>query len=221
VNHKRRALVMLAGSLAVGLVIAPAATPAPATAPTAPWQSLFDGASIAVWKASDEPGTFSVANGEIVIHGPRSHLFYAGPVAKHDFRNFEFKAEVLTKPHANSGVYFHTQFQEHGWPAKGYEVQINNSHSDPSRTAGLYGIQDYMQVPANDNEWFALYIRVEGKHIVTKVNGKVIADYVEPENAPRTAEFKDRLVSHGTFALQGHDPGSETRFRNIFVRLLP
>jgi len=28
-----------------------------------------------------------------------------------------------------------------GWPAWGYEVQVNNSHSVPSRTASLLGIQ--------------------------------------------------------------------------------
>ena len=30
-----------------------------------------------------------------------------------------------------------------------------------------------------------------------------------------------RLIDHGTFALQGHDPGSETHFKNILVKPLP
>src|SRR4051812_44019068 len=50
------------------------------------WISLFDGKSLDNWKASDKPGTFSVADGQIVVHGDRSHLFYDGP--KHDFTNF-------------------------------------------------------------------------------------------------------------------------------------
>ena len=45
--------------------------------------------------------------------------------ANHNFKNLEFKADVMRRP-ANSGIYFHTEYQEGGWPAKGYEVQVNN-----------------------------------------------------------------------------------------------
>src|ERR1043166_542102 len=71
------------------------------------WFSLFDGKSLDGWKANENTGTFSVVDGDIVAHGPRSHLFYVGPVSNHDFKNFEFKAEVMTKPSSNSGIYFH------------------------------------------------------------------------------------------------------------------
>ena len=185
------------------------------------WTPLFDGKSLDGWKPNENAQTFSVKDGEIVVKGDRGHLFYVGSVGNHDFKNFEFKADVMTKPNANSGVYFHTQFQDSGWPAKGYEVQVNNSHSDPKRTAGLYGIKDNYTAPAKDNEWFTLSIKVEGKHIVTKVNDKVISDYTEEENAQRAGQFKERLVGHGTFALQGHDPGSEVHYKNIAVKILP
>ena len=87
-------------------------------------------------------GTFSVKDGMIIVHGNRSHLFYAGPVEDHNFKNFEFKADIMTEPGSNSGVYFHTEYQATGWPDKGYEVQVNNSHTDWKRTAGypLHGI---------------------------------------------------------------------------------
>ena len=185
------------------------------------WVSLFDGKSLEGWKANENPETFSVKDGEIVVKGQRGHLFYVGPVGDHNFKNFEFKADIMARAHANSGVYFHTAFQESGWPAKGYEVQVNNTHSDPKKTAGLYGIKDNFTAPAKDDEWFTMVIRVEGKHVVTKVNGKVITDYTEEENAKRTGEFKNRLVSSGTFALQGHDPGSEVHYKNIAVKILP
>jgi hypothetical protein len=185
------------------------------------WSSLFDGKSLEGWKASDEPGTFSVADGELIVKGPRSHLFYDGPVNGHDFKNFELRAEILTKPGANSGVYFHTEFQPTGWPAKGYEVQVNNTHKDPKKTAGLYNVQDNFEAPAKDDEWFTMTIRVEGKHIVTKVNDKVISDYTEEENPVRKPDQQLRLVSHGTFAIQGHDPGSEVHYRKIEVKPLP
>jgi hypothetical protein len=193
-------------------------TPAEAAAG---WHLLFDGKSLDDWKTNGSPNTFSVANGEIVVHGPRSHLFYAGPVAGHDFKNFELSAEVLTKPQANSGIYFHTEWQAAGWPAKGYEVQVNNSHKDPKRTAGLYGIQDNLAAVAKDDVWFTMTIRVEDRHITTSVDGKIIEDFTEPADWTPPADFAGRKLGHGTFALQGHDPGSESHYRNIKVRVLP
>jgi hypothetical protein len=185
------------------------------------WHLLFDGQSFDGWRASDAPGTFTIANGEIVVKGPRSHLFYTGPVGNHDFRNFELSIGVMTKPQANSGVYFHTEWQDQGWPFKGYEVQVNNSHSDPSRSAGLWGIKANLETVAKDDEWFTLVIRVEGKRIVTSVNGKVVIDFTEPEGWTPPPNLAGRKIAHGTFALQGHDPGSEIHYRNIKVRMLP
>ena len=185
------------------------------------WHLLFDGKSLDGWKANEAPATFSVADGEIVVKGTRSHLFYMGTVGDHDFKNFELSAEVRTKPKANSGVYFHTEWQAEGWPAKGYEVQVNNSHKDPKRTAGLYGIQDNLEAVAKDDVWFTLVIRVEGQRIVTSVDGKVVEDFTEPAGWTPPANFPGRRLAHGTFALQGHDPESETHYRNIKVRVLP
>lgn len=185
------------------------------------WHLLFDGKSLDGWKANESPDSFHLADGQIVVKGPRSHLFYVGPVAHHDFKDFELSLEIMTLPLANSGVYFHTEWQDKGWPDKGYEVQVNNSHKDPKRTAGLYGIQNNFAEVAKDNVWFTLTIRVEGKHIVTRVDGKVISDFVEPEGWTPPADFANRRLNHGTFALQGHDPISEVHYRNIKVRLLP
>ena len=185
------------------------------------WVSLFDGKTLDGWKASDQPGTFQVQNGDIIVYGQRSHLFYVGDIHNHDWKNFEVKADVLTRKGANSGFYFHTAWQEAGWPDKGFEVQVNNTHKDTKRTAGLYDILDNYTAPVPDDEWFTLYIKVEGKHVITKVNDKVITDYTEPEGFEPKPNHPGRKIDHGTFALQGHDPGSEVHFKNIFVRPLP
>lgn len=71
------------------------------------WIALFDGKSLAGWKASENPASFTVQDGAMVAHGPRAHLFYVGDVQGADFRNFEFAAEVKAAPGANSGIYFH------------------------------------------------------------------------------------------------------------------
>jgi hypothetical protein len=185
------------------------------------WISLFDGKSLDGWKVNENPQTFSVQDGAIVANGDRAHLFYQGPVADHNFKNFEFKAQVMTRPNSNSGIYIHTEYQDEGWPAKGYEVQVNNSHSDWRRTGGLYAVEDVREAPAEDNTWFTEHIIVKGKHIQVLVDGKKLVDYTEPDNPERPEGMKGRLLSSGTFALQGHDPGSTVYFKDIMVKVLP
>ncbi len=181
------------------------------------WISLFDGQTLNNWKASENPETFSVEDGLIVAHGDRAHLFYQGPVQDHNFTNFELKADVKTTEGSNSGIYFHTEYQEEGWPSKGYEVQVNNTHDDPRKTASLYAIKDIMNdAPAEDGEWFTMYIKVQGDDITIKVDGETMVEYTEPKNVDR----EGRVLDSGTFALQGHDPGSKVYYKNIKVRPL-
>src|SRR6201996_7774572 len=110
------------------------------------WYSLFNGKTLNGWKVGDNAETFSVDSGKIIVHGETAHLFYDGPVHDHNFKNFEFKADVMTHLHSNSGIYIHTGYQQGGWPSKGYEVQVNNSHSDWIRTGSLYNIQNIKEV---------------------------------------------------------------------------
>jgi hypothetical protein len=184
------------------------------------WQSLFDGETLKGWKASEHEGTFTVRDGIIVVKGDRSHLYYVGPVEDANFTNFEFKADVMTEPGSNSGIYFHTEYQETGWPDKGYEVQVNNTHRDVKKTGGLYAVDDVLESPAKDNEWFTEHIIVQGKRIIIRVNGKTTVDWTEPEGF-KHERFPGRKLSSGTFALQGHDPMSVVYYKNIMVKVLP
>ena len=87
------------------------------------WYTLFNGKDFEGWKKSDDnPDTFNVVDGEIVVRGKVCHLFYDGPVNDGKFKNFEWKCDVLTKPNANSGMYFHTKWQKDGFPKTGIEV---------------------------------------------------------------------------------------------------
>jgi hypothetical protein len=185
------------------------------------WLSLFDGKSLQDWKVGDNAATFSADSGMIIVHGNTAHLFYDGSVQQHHFKNFEFKADVKTMPGANSGIYFHTAFQQGGWPSKGYEVQVNNSHTDWRRTGSLYGIEDVKEVYVKDNEWFTEQIKVQGKRVIIKINDKTVVDYTEPDNVKRDAGNEERIISSGTFALQGHDPKSIVYFKNILVKPMP
>ncbi len=183
------------------------------------WVSLFDGHSLSGWKVGENAGTFAVKNGEIVVHGPTAHLFYEGGYKNHDFKNFELKVDVMTYPGANSGIYFHTEYQESSWPKKGFEVQVNNSHTDWKRTGSLYDVVNVKEVYVKDMEWFTEYIKVEGKHILVKINNKTVVDYTEPSDFKPAPGQTGHFLSSGTFALQGHDPNSEVHFKNVLVKV--
>jgi hypothetical protein len=191
------------------------------------WTALFDGNSLAGWQAGENSATFGVEDGCIVANGPRAHLFYAGPVRGADFKNFELQTEVLTHPGANSGLYFHTAFQETGWPAQGFEVQINNTHvgegnyRERKKTGSLYGVRNVYKAFARDDEWFQLSVEVRGKNVQVRLNGTLLVDYLEPDPPFRVKPGEGPAIGHGTFALQGHDPHSVVRFRNIRVKPLP
>lgn len=185
------------------------------------WVSLFDGKSLNDWKVGENAASFSVENGTIVAGGQTAHLFYNGDVHNHNFKNFEVKADVMTTPGSNSGIYIHTAYQEKGWPSKGYEVQVNNSHTDWRRTGSLYAIEDVREVYVKDNEWYTEYVMVQGKRIVIKINDKTVVDYTEPADLKRDAGQEGRILSSGTFALQAHDPKSKVYFKNIMVKTLP
>jgi hypothetical protein len=190
---------------------------------TAGWLALFDGKSLDGWKASTEGAdAFSVKDGAICIKGGRGHLFYAGTANGGKFKDFEFKAKVMTKKNANSGIYFHTEYQATDWPKKGYECQVNNSFDkDPRRTGSLYAVQDFKETPFKDDTWMDYEIKVAGKHIVITVNGTVTADYTEKEGDARQSDDQKsgRWVSEGTFAFQAHDPGCEVYIKDIMVKV--
>jgi hypothetical protein len=176
------------------------------------WVTLFDGKTLNGWKASENPGTFTVANGSIAVYGDRAHLFYMGDVGGYNFKNFEFKASVMTTPGSNSGMFIHTAWQDEGWPSKGYEIQVNATHTDWRKTSSIYAVQDIKEAPHTDNEWFTQHIIVQGKKITVKVNDKVINEYTVGDNS---------RLSSGTIALQGHDPKSKVFYKDIMVKVLP
>jgi Domain of Unknown Function (DUF1080) len=190
------------------------------------WISLFDGKSLDGWKPNEHADTFKVVDGQIVVHGDRTHLFYVGPVHNADFKNFELSADVMTRPGANSGIYFHTAFQPSGWPAAGFEVQVANTHEgangykERKKTGSLYAVRNVYKQLVNDNEWFRMNILVRGKQVQIRLNDMLVVDYVEPDSPFCADPNFQRVINHGTFALQGHDPGSTTYFKNIRVRPL-
>lgn len=182
--------------------------------------SLWDGKTLDGWKINENDKSWKIEDGALVCKGDRSHIFYVGKEAP--FKNFHFKTEVMTKPRANAGIYFHTKYQDSGWPKFGYEAQVNATHGDPKKTGSLYAVKDVLEANHKDGEWYTEEIIVEGKRIQIIVNGKVVTDFTEEPDRKAGTDFTRVLDREGgTFAFQAHDPESEVRFRNVRVKKLP
>ncbi|MDH5603160.1 MAG: DUF1080 domain-containing protein, partial [Cyclobacteriaceae bacterium] len=190
------------------------------------WLELFNGKDLTGWRVSETPESWSVQEGFLTGVGERAHLFYEGEALQDGFTDFELIAEVMTGEHANSGIYFHTEYQEENWPAKGSEVQVNNTHVgihgyvEFKKTGSLYGVRNTYKAYAKDNEWFTMKIKVVGNHVRVWVNEVNTIDYLIPENRTTNNESQKQQPSSGTFALQCHDPGSMVKYRSVKVRRL-
>jgi hypothetical protein len=169
------------------------------------WKRIFDDKTLNGWKTWENPQSWTVENGELVGQHLHSHLFYMDEKCE----NCEFYAEIKLNHGGNSGMYF--RGQEMGKSPKGYEAQLNSTDKDPAKTGSLMRFAKITEQLIPDDTWFSQHIIADGKHIIIKVNDKVVVDYVDEQNT----------YAKGYLALQQHNEGSVVRFRNIKFRKLP
>jgi hypothetical protein len=187
--------------------------------------SLFDGTSLRGWRAHGRADAFSATNGQISVHSGDARLFYVGPSGHADFQNFELSAEVMMQPGAESALCFHTKALTS--PAPGFQVLLANSARGPNgfiqrrKTGSLYGVRHIWKQFIPDNKWFTLNLLVRQKQIQVRINGMLVVEYIEPDDAFSANAGFDCRIGHGTFALQALGPQGATSFRNLRVRPLP
>ena len=108
----------------------------------------------------DATGFWSVHDGVLHGNGGLSHLFSP----RNDYRDFRVRAEVKINDGGNSGIFLRVA-PGSGY-VKGYEAQINSTHTDPRKTGSLYRVpQAPIQVspsPVPPNTWFVLEAEVAG-----------------------------------------------------------
>jgi hypothetical protein len=248
IDEKEHAVKFLL-TAAMVLLLATGSRAADTPRPEDGFVNLFDGKTLEGWKIGENADVFQVRDGMVVMECPATnhspaHLFYVGGVNGHDFKNFDLRVDVMTFPCANSGIYFHTKYQDAGWPKCGIECQVDNSHIDWRRTGSLWGIWNISwgpetppaknkeavvilpKPPVTDNVWYTQEVVYQDGLVTVKLDGKIMFEYRVPD-----AEVEHKLptgmtwLARGTFALQGHPPmpghGSKAYFKNIRVKLLP
>jgi len=211
--------------------------------------SLFDGKTLDGWKVGNNAAVFQVRDGMIVMDCPTTnhqpaHLFYVGSVRDHAFKNFDLRVDLMTFPCANSGIYFHTEYQEAGWPKRGLECQVDNTHSDWRRTGSLWGVRNISwgpetppadtkemvtilpKPPVADKVWYTQEVIYQNGLVTVKLNGQTMFEYKLPDaDSEHKLPTGSTWLPLGTFALQGHPPMpgqiSKVYFKNIRVQVLP
>jgi hypothetical protein len=166
------------------------------------WISMFDGKTLDGWKVNENPESWAVEDGLLAGKGEHSHLFWMTEKCT----DCEFRAEVKIADKSNSGMYFRTAFGP-GFP-KGYEAQVNSTHKDWKKTGSLYNFVDIKKILVPPDTWYTEHIIAKGNHIIIKINGETVVDYVDEKNT----------YTEGYLALQQHDPGSRVWYRNLQMR---
>jgi hypothetical protein len=204
-------MIRSAAWLILGLIV-----PGTALAEEGQWVSLFDGQTLSGWEKLElgkNPSYWEVKDGLLTGTGSQSMLFSP----RGDYKNFKFRAELRINDHGNSGMYIRTP--KEATFTKGYEIQVNSTHTDPIKTGSVYTfVHVYKQLVPPDT-FFTQEIEVVNKnwrgkvipHIKVSVNGDVLYEFLDHGNN----------FTEGHFAFQQHDPGSKVEIRKVEVMELP
>jgi len=99
----------------------------------------------------------------------------------------------------------------------GFEVQIANDHSDPSKTGTLWGVSDPVnRMPARDGEWFELRMVVSGKTVSSSVDGKKLMEWTEPDDWTPPNGKPEPRIGRGTIGLQAN--GGVTWIKDMVLK---
>ncbi len=226
--------------LAVGLGTAAQAQPSP-SAP-AGFTTIFNGKDLQGWRGrpggggvfspyvearftaeerakaqqewnEDRDKHWSVKDGILVSDGHGVHLATDRPYA-----DFEFLVEYrFMGPNGDSGIYLRSYPQVQLWDVDNVEA---HKHGSDKGSGGLWNNNDdnpgkwpLVKADKPHGQWNSLKVKMVDQRVWVELNGKVTVDGQILNN------FFDRslpLLPSGAIELQTH--GTETQFRNIFIR---
>jgi len=185
--------------------------------PKSAWVPLFNGKDLTGWKNNGKE-KWVVEQGTILCESAANKYGYL--TTEKTYRDFDLRLKFKGEAAGNSGVFLHSRIiginPEHGPDIEGMQVEV-----DPSvgkHTGGLYesGGRGWVKMPTAEveqalrtGEWNELEVSVQGKHIVTQLNGVKIVDYTDA--APK---FTD-----GVIGLQIHTGGGvKMRWKDILIQ---
>ena len=181
--------------------------------------SLFDGKSLKGWKVNTEnPKSITVKDGNIVIDGPRAHLFYAGDVADANFKNFVFRAGQ-DLPQGQLRHLLPHQVPGQGLARRRLRGAGEQHPRRPEKDR--WPLRREGRQPGSGQGWRVVQLRdsCEGQKDRHQDQRQGYLQLDEVPNALTSSRCRSQARS-GTFALQAHDPQSVVHYRNIRVKPL-
>jgi hypothetical protein len=179
--------------------------------------ALFNGKDLTGWHNNGEE-KWVVENGTILCESAANKYGYL--TTDKIYRNFELRLKFKSAALGNSGVFLRSKITgidpEHGPDIEGMQVEVDPSVGN--HTGGLYesGGRGWVKQPTAEGEkalkvgeWNDLHVLADGPHIVTKLNGVTIVDFIDPK--PRFAD--------GVIGLQIHTGGGvKMLWKDIFIQ---
>lgn len=187
---------------------------------------LFAGKDLDGWKVNMADPKRVASKFEVTKDGELSVKNGPGDlVTEKAFDNFVLQFDCKTLGDGlNSGVFFRCipgQYQN------GYEAQVQNAFLDNDRTkpkdfgtGAIYRRVPARKVVSNDKEWFTMTVVADGRHISTWVNGYQTVDWTDDRKENENPRQGYRAAK-GPLSIQGHDPTTDLRFKNIRIAELP
>ena len=207
---KRIAFLLLV-TLACGIVIR---SQAPAGSG---WVPLFNGKDLSGWKNNGDE-KWVAEQGTILCESTANKYGYL--TTEKSYRDFDLRLKFKGEAAGNSGVFIHSKITgidpQHGPDIEGMQVEVDPSPG--KHTGGLYesGGRGWVMMPTPEGEqalkagqWNDLEISTQNNHIVTRLNGVTVVDYIDA-----TPKFTD-----GVIGLQIHTGGGvKMRWKDIYIK---
>ena len=191
-------------------------------------KSIFDGKTLAGWHSV--AGSKNSFHSHNVVDGAIEITDGPGFLETHEeWSDFILQFDAFVNGDGlNSGVFFRLIPGTEEAPSNGYELQIENLFADDDRTkpkddagtGAIFRRTKARWVIPNDHEWFTMTLIAHGPRIATWVNGFQITDWEDT----RPSDLNPRRgskVEAGPISLQGHDPTTDLKFRNLRIATFP
>jgi hypothetical protein len=194
------------------------------------WKLLFDGKSLAGWRAfhsETPPLGWKVEDGALVRRGAGGDL-----VTVEQFGDFELNLEWKIAEGGNSGIFFRalTEGDEIWHSAPEMQVLDNARHKDGKVPETSAGSNYALHAPARDvtkpiGEWNAVRLIAKGPHVEHWLNGVKLLEYelwsADWEARVKASKF-GKIPMYGR-AKRGHiglqDHGDYVAYRNIKIKV--
>ena len=178
-NKREDALTKYLSTLAIGLLIGPAALQFSGSAAgqsDGGWITLLDSTKMGDW---DHVGkaNWEMKDGALVADKLLEGKDPAYLVSKTSYKDFQIRAEFWTDEEANSGVFIRCD-QSAKIDAKiCYEVNIYDKRPDPSYgTGAIVDVAKVDPMPKAAGKWNTYEITAQGPHLTVVLNGQKTAD---------------------------------------------